>query len=390
MSSGAACDAAGPAAGGDSPGEMAVVDSAEPQWPADEGWRVDLEPAVSIGVAEGPDEYQLYRVYSALRLDDGAIVVAETGAHELRFYDAEGRFVRRAGRLGQGPGEFGEPATIRLWLDPEGRLLTTDYSNGRINVFDAEGTYLTQVVVEGADVAPRLSLWGVFGDGSWLTRGVVGSGRLGGDPGTIIEMERVNFRAVEGEPVTELARAATRPRVVNRYGDITHYPFVPLAPEPLFQTSGEHLLVWEGPDPSLGVIDLEGRSTARFTWTPGHQRSVDAVWERYASEALETISDAEQRARYAHLYRRDLPLPERTPAYREMLADPDGNVWLERFRLPWESARTWDVLAADGRWLGTVATPPGLTVYQVTSSHLVGLHQDEAGVFRVRTYRIRK
>src|SRR5690606_16795253 len=75
-------------------------------WPEGGGWHLSPEPLVEIGVLDGAPEDQLFRVVGARRLGDGRIVVANSGTHELRFYDAQGRHLRSVGREGEGPGEF--------------------------------------------------------------------------------------------------------------------------------------------------------------------------------------------------------------------------------------------------------------------------------------------
>ena len=66
-------------------------------------YQVGEEPSVQVGVAEGAPEYQLSGVRGIVRLADGGIVVANGLSHELRWYDAGGRFVRAAGRKGAAP-----------------------------------------------------------------------------------------------------------------------------------------------------------------------------------------------------------------------------------------------------------------------------------------------
>ena len=78
----------------------------EPQWGPREAWTVETEPLVEIGTVSGAPEYQFADVVAAVRLSNGDIVVADRGAAELRSYDAAGNFQWRAGRFGEGPGEF--------------------------------------------------------------------------------------------------------------------------------------------------------------------------------------------------------------------------------------------------------------------------------------------
>src|SRR5690606_37178584 len=57
-------------------------------------------------------------------------------------YTADGKFVKAWGRLGTGPGEFSLPHGIAA--DSRGRLYVVDRNNVRVQVFDSNGTYLTE------------------------------------------------------------------------------------------------------------------------------------------------------------------------------------------------------------------------------------------------------
>ncbi|HUF71098.1 MAG TPA: hypothetical protein VMM79_20780, partial [Longimicrobiales bacterium] len=63
-------------------------------------WSLANEPTVSVGQADGPPEYQLYRVMEALRLPNSTIVVADNGSASVRFYTADGAFISSSGRQG--------------------------------------------------------------------------------------------------------------------------------------------------------------------------------------------------------------------------------------------------------------------------------------------------
>ena len=95
-----------------------VVENLRPAWGPGQTWRISDEPVLEIGVEEGEEAYELYRVVDALRLDDGRIVVSNAGTGELRFFDHQGTHLWNAGRHGQGPGEFGEFSSMRVWAVP--------------------------------------------------------------------------------------------------------------------------------------------------------------------------------------------------------------------------------------------------------------------------------
>jgi hypothetical protein len=58
-------------------------------------------------VVEGAPEHMIGRLAGMLRRPDRTILIADCTAHEVRVFDERGRFVRKVGRVGEGPGEYG-------------------------------------------------------------------------------------------------------------------------------------------------------------------------------------------------------------------------------------------------------------------------------------------
>ncbi len=114
-------------------------------------WTVSEEPTLNIGVVEGRSMYQFFAAKSAIRFDDGAVMVANTGTGELRYFDAEGRFVWRAGGRGGGPGEFG--ALTRIYRHSGDSVLAFDLRR-RMSVFDRQGSFVRSYDLEYDEANP--------------------------------------------------------------------------------------------------------------------------------------------------------------------------------------------------------------------------------------------
>ena len=83
-----------------------IVESTGPSWQGGEGWRVDPDPLLRLGVVDGDPAYQFSGIAGLARLEDGTVVVADEGSQEVRFFDAGGKVVAVVGGGGGGPGEF--------------------------------------------------------------------------------------------------------------------------------------------------------------------------------------------------------------------------------------------------------------------------------------------
>ena len=129
-----------------------IVENAAPR--SAEPWRLSPEPVVEIFGDGPPDETPLDPV-SAFRTESGLIVVGDgnqSGWDAMLVYDAEGRFLRKIGGEGEGPGEFGQ-----LWWAAPYRadsLIAMDMRGWYIRVFGESGGYAR--TVEGPRDRPEL------------------------------------------------------------------------------------------------------------------------------------------------------------------------------------------------------------------------------------------
>lgn len=122
-------------------------------------YQVDSMPALVIGGDVPDPDYQLDLATSAVRLDDGSIVIATSGTEEIRVYDADGHFMRRIGRSGDGPGEFRGP--IRVVQQSTDTLSVYDAGDRRMSIYGDSG-----VLVRDFQVSPGGRY--EFHGGDWL------------------------------------------------------------------------------------------------------------------------------------------------------------------------------------------------------------------------------
>lgn len=69
----------------------------------------------------------------------GRLFVADTVAHDIKVFAADGSLLQTIGRRGEGDGEFNYPSHL-AWA--QGALYVTDTLNNRIQVFDSQGRLL--------------------------------------------------------------------------------------------------------------------------------------------------------------------------------------------------------------------------------------------------------
>jgi hypothetical protein len=352
-------------------------------------WTFSRDPIVQIGSADGSSGDILFRVTGVRVLDDGRLIVSNSGSQEVRIYDPSGSLLASFGREGPGPGEFARFSGMQLLHLTSDSVVVNDGAQRRLQVWGLDGTFGRAVSVQPVHGFGNVSLVGRLDSGHWLGVGPVGSGALGGEPGDLIEMPLALLSyTADLTSASEIVRLTGRPRVVNELGGgAIHFPFVPLTPEPVYAVSGDKVLVGVPGSPEVHRVSRNGEVEAVVRWN-APRTPVDEVWARFATHFVENAPE-DRRMALARLVRmRELPVPEFLPIMQRMLVDAVGNVWIELYRLPWQLDRRWHVLDPRGRWLGELPTPEGLDVMSIGEDYILGRSFDELGVERVVSYRL--
>ena len=172
-------------------------------------------------------------------------------------------------------------------------------------------------------------------------------------------------------------------------GGVTSFPFLAFSSNPIMAASGNRFYIASGRRPEVTVWRPDGTLERIIRWSKADQPVTDALKERFRAYTLESARDANDRRRQER-FLAEAPVAENLPAYRSMLVDDDGDLWLEAWRPPWESASNWDVLTSEGEWLGPVSMPARFTPYQIGTDFVLGVTRDELGVERVESLRLAK
>ena len=98
---------------------------------------------LSIGVAEGEEEYMFQMVNDIDADEQGHIYVSEGRLALIRVFDENGEYLRTIGRRGQGPGEMQMPIYVQVTGRDE--IAVHDYPDQRLLYFSIDGVFLRQI-----------------------------------------------------------------------------------------------------------------------------------------------------------------------------------------------------------------------------------------------------
>ena len=376
-----------------------IVENARPADDSRLPWRIGAQPMVSIGEATGEDPYLLHRVMDALMLPDQRVVIVNTGTDEIRVYDAEGVYHATWGGSGEGPGEFQYVTGVGLW--PGDSILALHTLEGasdggspwRGDLFDNTGrpgrSFRTPSGL-GFPFEPTI----VLADGSVLGR------------------TRIRARGPDGRQPDEgyyrneaeydlLRRDGTATVSFGRYPDIEAYSGV-FAGMRLTAGMAFGRRVMEAPWGDLLVIGNNdryelrgyGKGDGSLERIVRREHTLRAPTRAELIEARErSIAARDMPERSIQMFRaaaEEAPLVESYPAFRAILSDPLGHLWVREYDLPGADrpAPIWTVFDADGHALGFVETPTGLSLLEIGEDYLLGHTTDELGIERVQVWEL--
>jgi hypothetical protein len=388
----AACsgrDARGASTERDSAG-VTIVESVRPALEA--AWRLDDSAAVRIPA--GPSDPAAARPVSVVADGTGRILVADAG--ELGFgsvlvYDAEGRFLLRAGGAETG----NEALTGLSWAAPylADSMVVFDRPGRRLVVFGPDGSFGREFPIpfwrpQGPYGLPGYAA-GVAGptpDGYFLTFPVGAVELPDSIPGPAWFRHELLRVAPDGMTWDTLG---VFPIFQTWVGEtwIEPYPFGAVAavvphPEGFVSATGEAF--------EIQVHDTVG--TLRRILRRGYSRPIvnEADLAQFRTWYLQRARtnpemDAEAEALLMMQLER-AQHAERRPAISHLLVDPEGYLWAEEFRwvdsgeiAPDPRPTTWSVFRPDGRWLTQVEVPASFLVSSVSSDRVYGFAVDDQG-----------
>jgi hypothetical protein len=292
---------------------------------------VRFEEEVSFG-AEGSGPGAVYQPGQFAVDGRNRVFFYEYGEGIIKVFGEDGRFLKKIGRKGQGPGEFGQ--VFFLGFCPDGRLLVTDAQNRRTSFFGSEGDFLGSFQWKTYISLPLLVL-----DNAYVVQA-----SLYNDGASKLFVKTFDFAGAEvnswGEFFYPETKAFTKGEMAITVG-IPYSPYSVLTGDPMFRRvyhclSDKYL---------VEVFDSDGRLF----------RKIDRRYERPPvtdADKAEFLARAGGSKRVAEVYR-DVPWPKLKPVTERMLCDDRGFLWVATNETKDEGGRkltAYDVFDADGRY----------------------------------------
>lgn len=342
-------------------------------WTGEDEWV--LRERFRIGSLEGDGADVFGQIYDVEFGPGGDLYVLDVQADEVRVFGPDGTHVRTFGRTGKGPGELNRPAGMTF--GPNGNLWVMNRGNARYTAFDPSSGALIQ---EPRRLASFFVIpWpGLFDhQGRLIDVGLSRVGDRGGDPALL----RLDSAFVPTDTLL-MPRPDERNQIAFRRGELmvmsTPDPFTPQptwSPRP-----AGGIVVGEGAVYRLHRIgfDLDTTLTIEVLREPVPVTPAerDSALAKFRELAQEVGAKPE----------RDPRIPRTKPAHGTLFVDDEDRIWVRRTAEAGEGP-AWDVIDADGRFLGRVSTPvPPTFVQPAVRNDRLALVTEPNGVPTVVVY----
>ena len=362
------------------------------------------EPVLSIGAIDGPAEVLFGRIASVAVDGAGNLIVADAQMSEIRVFDASGAHLQTIGAPGEGPGEC--RGLAGAWPAADGAIVAADSRFRRITRFGPEGSLIATATLEGPGERPRIRAIRLAGPGAFLSRveslnlpSLEGAFSLedalesisdpfGSRPEYLVrhDLEGTLIDTVATVP-GQATRTSARGSGTNISIEVMRVPFSPpaaatAAPDGRMAATTGRSYEFSTYDPSGTIERIVRLADEPPIRTDAHLEA----WVRGSTGGREPMDDTQVEAALRRY--REMPLPERLPAWSSLLIADGGEIWARRFAIRGAETVVRDVFGADGGFLGQVVAPASLRIQHVAAGRVTVISTDDLGVERVEVYEL--
>jgi hypothetical protein len=369
-------------------------------------WKLESDPVVTIGGADGDPNYDLTGVSYVVPLSDGRVMTFARIGNKVFVFGRDGKGERVIGRTGQGPGDwmrFGDPVLLK-----NDTVLVLDFANNRLNWVTADGGIVRTAPYDVTGEMRRMNQIAGFlstgelllhSAGTWgghLTdslhrslAGVVAAKIVNGSSNVTPELPRdaAAFRTLTSVPDMQgsLVETRYRGRVRSVWQPVRLGGSALLA---AWDSAYASVMAWSR---TIELRDANGSLGARIE-VPVRRRAVTPAMRdaRIATElgwlsapGSEGLIDRAESQRLA----REAPFADSLPYFEHLVVGSDGTLWVVDAIAPNDSGWTATALRNDGAILGRLAATGRSVPMAFGANQVIVRAEDENGVVSLRVYR---
>lgn len=325
-------------------GRVVVRNLDQPLWRDDEGWVLRERFRLGALDGDGPDVFGEIRDVELGA--DGELYVLDGQAEEVRAFLSDGTYLHTLGSSGEGPGELNRPAGMAL--DLSGTLWIMNLGNARYTGFDPATGEVRREVRRLASFT-EFPWPGIFDDRDRLLDVGLDSD---GEPSIL----RLDTAFVPSDTMA-LPQMGEEHRIAIRRGALMVMSALdPFAPRPTWAPRPRGgIVLGEGAEYRVHRVDFDGDTSMTIELL----REPVRVTAAERDSALTAFNQMVEVAGGATPERQPR-VPRAKPAHGALFVDDEDRMWVRGTPASGESP-WWDLIAADGRFLGQLLIPVPLS-----------------------------
>lgn len=312
-----------------------------------------LEEELSIGEAEGREEYMFSEVQSIATDDEERIYVLDYKANNVKIFGRDGEFIKKFGREGQGPGEFFITRTIIITKESE--IMVQNFYN--LSFFSLEGEFKESV----SSAKERLFAINIDIEGNIIGLGIVR------------DEENPRYDLRKFDPKLNYLYSLDFSPLPDAIRDGFN-PFFPVLRWSLI--NGNQVVCGYMKEYELKIFDAKGNLTRKIL--------KDYVPVKITQEDVDERLEGEE---LPPQIKERMDVPEYHCPFRWLISDDEGRIFVWTYeRVSEGEGYYFDVFDPEGKYV--VKVPLKTHPFLLKNNKLYTVEEDEEGYPYVKRYRV--
>jgi hypothetical protein len=307
-----------------------------------------LEEELSIGEAEGREEYMFSPIRSIAVDGEDRIYVLETRGALVKVFDRNGEYLRTIGRRGQGPGELNVP--IALSITNDNTVAVEDFMRG-ITFYSPEGEFIKSLS------AARYFFIGAITNSQ----------------GSIVARTRISDSEKTGYELKMFDSSLEHPKTLMTITSLRSNSIEIFSPN-LFWQAGKDgsVVVGYSQNYELQVFNSEGELVKKII----KDNDPVEISQSQIEEATKVIPSD-----------RKLDIPKFYCAFQRFTMDDEGKIFVQTYeKTEDEEGFYYDVFNSEGKFMAKIPLKIRPRVWK--KKKLYSIEEDEEGYQYIKRYKI--
>lgn len=321
------------------------------------------------------DDWNILRFDQRLKLvdDNENIYISENKDQVIDVFGSDGKYIRKIGAKGDGPGEF--QAITYLAVTKDGQLMVIDNRAKRTSFFDSSGQFLKSFQWQKGYVRFRL-----MKNSSYVTCEIVYS------PDRQFQWLYVKEVDFDGEEIRSYGEFTLEKPLIVRQGNASIFMSFSVSPRSLFSGDQDRGLLYHclNNKYSIEVYDTSGKLFRKidrpYEPIPFTDKDKEEYWAGYQGKTLEWVRKEVE----AH------HMPKVKNIVSKMYVDDESNLWVRTYEIKKEEDKiltAFDIFDSAGYYYAKVWTEFTSFIFKKGKMYRMDIDQD-TGSHSMKRYKV--